>query len=286
MGIPKYVEDLQAKGRYAFSYPALVAASGKTEKAVERALSRLRQHGAIANPRKGFYVIVPPEYRVAGCLPPTWFIDDMLKFMDEHYYVGLLSAAELFGAAHHRPQEFQVVTERSHRLIECGRTRIRFFSKRNLKKTPTIKQKTRTGVMQVSTPEATALDLVRYSFELGGLSSVAIVIGELAENLKSRELINAAKEFESSVVQRLGFALDRLEKRQLADPLSKWLLDQQPRLISIRSDRSAENSKIDERWRVKVNEEIDLEPCSHNHQLTNGEPLHPGAPIFRSSRIS
>lgn len=260
MGIPKYIEDLQAKGRYSFSYPTLVTASGKSEKAVERALSRLRQHGAVANPRKGFYIIVPPEYRVAGCLPPTWFIDDMLKFMDEPYYVGLLSAAELYGAAHHRPQEFQVVTERSHRTIECGRTRIRFFSKRYIRKTPTTKQKTRTGYMQVSTPEATAFDLVRYSFELGGLSSIAVVVGELAENLKPRELVKTAREFELSVVQRLGFILDRLNKQRLSDPLSKWLLDQRPRLILLRSDRAADSAVIDDRWRVKVNEEIDIEP--------------------------
>ena len=118
MNIPEYIEDLQAKGRYSVSGQALVSETGKSEKAVERALSRLRQRSAISTPRKGFYVIVSPEYRVAGCLPATWFIDDMMKFLGESYYVGLLSAAELYGAAHHRPQEFQVVTERSHRLIE------------------------------------------------------------------------------------------------------------------------------------------------------------------------
>jgi len=259
MGIPKYIEDLQAGGRYSFSYPTLVSATGKSEKAVERALSRLRQHGTVANPRKGFYVIVPPEYRVSGCLPATWFIDDMMKFMDEQYYVGLLSAAELYGAAHHRPQEFQVVTARSHRELECGRTRIRFFSKRYVEKTLTTRHKTRTGYMQVSTPEATALDLVRYSFELGGLGSVAVVVSELSEHIKSRELVRAAAGFELSVTQRLGFVLDQLNKHKLSDPLSRWLLGQRPRLILLRSAGNGDKATIDERWRVKVNEEIDIE---------------------------
>lgn len=253
------LEDLQARGRYSFSYPTLVLETGKSEKAVERALSRLRQHGAIANPRKGFYVIVPPEYRVSGCLPATWFIDDMMNFVGEPYYVGLLSAAELYGAAHHRPQEFQVVTERSHRGIECGRTRIRFFSKRYLSRTLTTKHKTRTGYMQVSTPEATALDLVRYAFELGGLSSVAIVVSELTEHLKPRELVRAAHGFELSIVQRLGFILDKLNKHKLSDPLSKWLLDQRPRVVSLRSNGSADAAAVDGRWRINVNEEIDIE---------------------------
>ena len=258
--IPKYIESLQARGRYSFSYSTIVSGTGKSEKAVERALSRMRRHGAIANPRKGFYVIVPPEYRIASCLPATWFIDDMMKFLDEPYYVGLLSAAELYGAAHHRPQEFQVITERSHRPIECGRTRIRFFSKRHLEETLTTKQKTRTGYMRISTPEASALDLVRYSFELGGLNSVAVVVSELAESLKPRELIRASAKFELSVVQRLGVILDMIDKRKLSDPLSKWLSEQKPRPILLRTDVSDNSASIDERWRVKINEEISIEP--------------------------
>jgi hypothetical protein len=114
----------------------LRAETAKTEKAVERSLSRLREHGTIASPRKGFYVIVPPEYRAAGCLPASWFIDDLMKFIKEPYYIGLLSAAELFGAAHHRPQELQVISKQARRPLECGRVRIRFFAKRYIKQTP------------------------------------------------------------------------------------------------------------------------------------------------------
>jgi hypothetical protein len=39
MNIPEYIEDLQAKGRYSVSGQALVSETGKSEKAVERALS-------------------------------------------------------------------------------------------------------------------------------------------------------------------------------------------------------------------------------------------------------
>lgn len=259
MRIPEHIESLQAQGRYSFSYPILLAASGKQYKAVERALSRLRKGGAIANPRKGFYVIVPPEYRISGCLPASWFIDDMMKFMEENYYVGLLSAAELYGSAHHRPQELQVVAERSHRAVECGRARIRFFSKRCIEKTPVAKHKTRTGYMLVSTPEATSLDLVRYSFELGGLSAVAVTISELTEHLKPRRLVRAAEVFDLSVSQRLGFLLDRLGKQKLADQLSAWVLKQRPRLALLRSDGLTGAGLVDQRWRLRVNAEVAVE---------------------------
>lgn len=38
-----------------------------------------------------------------------------MKFLGQPYYVGLLSAAALHGAAHHQPQEFQVVTNKQFR---------------------------------------------------------------------------------------------------------------------------------------------------------------------------
>ena len=260
LSIPEQIDKLQAQGRYWFSYSSLASISGKTEKAVERAVSRLRHRGAIANPRKGFYVIVPPEYRSMACLPATWFVDDMMKFTGEYYYVGLLSAAELYGAAHHAPQQFQVITEHPHRDVKCGRVWIRFFSKRHIKHTPVAKIKTRTGYMQVSISEVTALDLIRYSFELGGLSTVAAVIAELCESLKPRQLVKAASVYELAVVQRLGFILDKLEEQQLTAALSAWLKKQRPRVIPLCSDKPASSAKLDERWHLKVNDEIDLEP--------------------------
>src|SRR5207244_10392072 len=63
--------------------------------------------------RRGFYVIVPPEYRVAGSLPAAWFIRDLMDYLRRPYYVGLLTAPSLHGAAHQAPQEFQVVTDRA-----------------------------------------------------------------------------------------------------------------------------------------------------------------------------
>jgi predicted transcriptional regulator of viral defense system len=259
MSISQYIEGLQARGQYWFSYQTLIAETDKTEKSVERSLSRLRERGLIASPRKGFYVIVPPEYRVAGCVPANWFIDDLMKFINEQYYIGLLSAAELFGAAHHRPQELQVISKRTLRPLESGRIRIRFFTKRYIEETPTTSHKVRTGYMRISTPEATALDLVRYSFELGGLDSVAVVIAELSEIMKPRELVKAAKSFELSVVQRLGFILDKAERGSLSDPLSKWIIEQRPRLVLLSTERPGKQSQINERWRLKINDNIEVE---------------------------
>ena len=73
------------------------------------ALHRLVKAGRLVMPRSGFYVIVDAQHRSVGTLPPEWFIDELMKNMGKQYYVGVLSAAQSHGAAHHRPQEFQVI---------------------------------------------------------------------------------------------------------------------------------------------------------------------------------
>ena len=114
--------------------------------------------------------------------------------------------------------------------------------------------------MRVSTPEGTALDLVRYAFELGGLSTIASVIAELSERLKARQLVRTASAYELAVVQRLGFILDKLGQQSLSAPLSKWLAQQHPSTVLLRSGMAATSAMFDERWHLKVNEDIELEP--------------------------
>src|SRR6266496_3549594 len=94
------VDAFQATGRYVL----------RREEALKKAARRLAAKGRIAIPRRGFFVIVPIEYRSAGAPPPSWFIDELMRFHGHPYYVGLLSAAALHGAGHQQPQEFQVVT--------------------------------------------------------------------------------------------------------------------------------------------------------------------------------
>ena len=47
-------------------------------------------------------------------IPADWFIAELMQFLDLPYYVGVLSAAALHGAAHQQAQEFHVVVPRCH----------------------------------------------------------------------------------------------------------------------------------------------------------------------------
>lgn len=258
--IAKFVDELPSWGRYTFNSAELKNNFEKSDDAVKLALNRLQKKGRIICPRRGFYVVVPEQYLKIGAPPPIWFIDSLMKDWGADYYVGLLSAAELYGAAHHHPQEFQVVCNKAYREIHMGRSRLRFFKKWNVKDVPVIKHNTPTGQMIVSTPEATALDLVRYYNSVGYFDNVATILLDLSESMTPRGLVAAAKRgVELSVIQRLGYILDLLERNKLADALHEWLESQAPRITELRTDISIENAVLDKKWKLYVNEQIEAD---------------------------
>ena len=255
-----FLDDLQANGRYTFTRDEAARALGLSDASIKNALWRLAKTGRLASPRRGFYVIVPPEYRVAGSLPASWFIRDLAGYLGRPYYVGLLTAASLHGAAHQAPQEFQVVSDRPLGILEAGRVRIRFVKKAFLTRTPTVGVKTPTGEMRVSTPEATAFDLVRYPERCGGLSNVATVVRELAERLDGTELVRVAEvDGEVAYAQRLGYLLDRVGRQEVARALADWIATRTPRVAPLASGQPNKGAPRHMRWRVAVNEEVDVE---------------------------
>lgn len=254
------VDSYQATGRYVLTRDHALEALGISDEALKKAVQRLVAKRRLAVPRRGFFVIVPVEYREAGAPPPAWFIDNLMKFCRQPYYVGLLSAAALHGAAHHQPQEFQVVTNEQLRPAVAGRARLKFFRKRHIELAPTMEIKTETGAMRVSTPEATALDLLRYLEGAGHLGNVATVLAELAEKMDGQRLVEVAKlDGELSSAQRLGHILDQVGTGEIGDPLAAWVGAQRPRFVPLRSDRSTRRAAKDTRWHVLVNEKVEAE---------------------------
>ena len=178
-----FVSSLMSKGHYTFTVAQAAEGLSQSLVATRAALRRLAKKGEIAMPYRGFWVIVPPEYRSIGCLPPDQFIPQLMEHLDEPYYAGLLSAAAYHGAAHQRPQVFQVVVPKNRPDIDCGKVRVRFIARKNTADIPTEPFKTPRGYLQIATPEATAFDLVGYSYRAAGLDNVATILAELAEKL-------------------------------------------------------------------------------------------------------
>ncbi len=174
--------------------------------------ARWRSKAQAFAPTRGAYVPIPPEFRSWRAVPASHFIDPMMHFLGHDYYVAYLSAAEVHGAAHQRPQVFQVITSGRLRDRSFGRVRIEFTTSAEAAGRPSADRNTPTGTMRVGTPEVTAFDLVASPEHGGGLSNVATVIGELLENdtLDVDGLARVGEGYPLSVRQRTGWMVEHV----------------------------------------------------------------------------
>lgn len=253
-----WVEQLQARGRYTFTRDQAESQTERSFVAVQTALRRLKEQGRVVSPRRGFYVVVPPEYRSTGSPPASWFIDDLMSYLSQPYYVGLLSAAAIHGASHQQPMVFQVMTSVPTRDVRAGNITIRFSMNSKTQQMPVTEKQTETGTMRVATPETTAFDLVRYRASAGHLSNVATVLGELAEQIDARALVSIAQLVSPPDAQRLGYLLDAVGERELADPLAEWVKAQRRHIVLL-SPGEPGHRKINRRWHVRPNVELEVD---------------------------
>ena len=253
------VDELQEGGRYTFTRRELEALDDRSAAGLPSALRRLKEKGRIASPRRGFYVIVPVEYRAAGSPPPSWFIDDLMAHLGQPYYVGLLSAAAIHGAAHQQPMVFQVVTDRPTRPARTGRSRIEFHSRRHIDAIAVMDIQTETGSMRVSTPEATAFDLVHYLDAAGHLGNVATVLAELAEEVDGEALARLARVYPTPDTQRLGYLLDLLGEAERVQALASWFAERRQRPVQLVPGKPEGDVPSDPRWRVIENEAVEVD---------------------------
>lgn len=207
-----YLTQLLSQGRVVFSTAQAQKDLEIGKGALLDAAEKQQRRGHLLSPRRGFYVIVPPQFLSWGAPPPSWYIDALMRHDERPYYVGLLKAAELHGASHQAVMEFQVVTDKQLPKIRAGRSAIVFYYRKNLDALAEGIQehKTDTGRMKISGPELTALDLLRYPHAAAGLDHIATVLADLGGRVEPEKLAALSGAFERSACQRLGYLLDRL----------------------------------------------------------------------------
>lgn len=254
-----YVASLAARGRYHFVSGEAQSSLGVSAAAAKLALNRLAKQKIIASPARGFYVIIPPEYQSLGCLPADQFIPALMHRLGLSYYAGLLTAAQYHGAAHHRPQEFQVFLGKSRRPIKCGAVRVAFIVRKRLEDVPVQSFNTPRGTILVSTPEATAIDLVGYQLHAGGLDLVATVLAELAEQVDPDRLVAAAGSAPAPWGQRLGYLLDLVGAADKTGPLQAYVRTRARDMAPLLPGAPRERTRRDKTWKLYVNAEVEPE---------------------------
>ena len=251
-----YLDDLQATGRYVFTTEDAVDALGTSVTAARAALRRLKRKRFVADPYRGFHVVVPPAYRRLCCLPADQFIPDLMAHLGEPYYVGLLSAAKYHGAGHQAPMVCQVVVPTSRRGLQCGGVRVEFVARQNMHETPVIERNTQTGTIRIATPEATALEVVGYPERCGYLDNVATLLAELSDSMSGDLLAAETRRAPMAWGQRLGYLLELVHETALASYLDPVLAERTAFPVALAPWKEMGGARRDRRWHVAENIEV------------------------------
>jgi predicted transcriptional regulator of viral defense system len=265
LSLNEWVRYLEVHGFHTFSFEKVRKAFPKTsEQNLFNSLYRLTLKKRIVSVYKGFYVIVPPQYAAKGLIAPVYYIDQLMEYLGKPYYICLLNAAELFGAAHQRSQRFSVMTV--YPTVNVSKGKNRFLNWMYRKEIPEKFLQTKnseTGTVRFSNPELTAIDLIQYEKHIGGLSRAATVLEELTEQTDFSKISDKLLDYTSvAAIQRLGFILENvLEQTQQADILYERLRVYAKRLnyvpLSVRSANKA--AKRNTRWKVLINTKIETD---------------------------
>jgi predicted transcriptional regulator of viral defense system len=263
LSVRKWIEDLPKKGRIAFSMDeAENAFPQMTKKAVRSSIYRMMEKDRVFSAWRGFYVIVPDEHAIKGVVPPIEYIEELMTYTGRQYYVGLLSAAAIYGAGHQQPQILTVVTD-SNDIRSKGDKPILFLSKVSMPKSQLVEQRAGYSKVRLSSPELTAIDLVCYENRIGGLGRVVDIISEM-----ELDFCKLGDDFwqmcQPPVIQRLGYMLENVlgfedsgeslySRAQAAGvKFRKTLLDPKSKTTSIKN-------VSDNKWKIIANCELEVE---------------------------
>ena len=228
-----------------------------SQEALRQALYRQQRRGRLIRLSRGsdHWLIVPLQYAAAGAPPlETWLDRYMSKTLGLPYYVALLSAAETYGASPYAVMVTQVMVPNRRRPITVGRHEIVFHTRSRIEHMPTRWHETPDGRLKVSTPELTALELVRRETASGGMSRVREVLRALWPSCTPRGLSEALEALqEVPTAQRLGALLALDDQDALASSVRKWLGDKPLRIVPLEGGQTSDTSSgVDIAFKVRL----------------------------------
>jgi predicted transcriptional regulator of viral defense system len=148
---------------------------------------------------------------------------------------------------------------KARRPIRCGQVRVAFIVRKRLKEVPVQNFNTPRGVILVSTPEATAVDLVGYHHHVGGLDQVATILSELAEQIDPQKLLTAARTAPVPWAQRLGYLLERARAPEKATALKIFVKGAAHETVPLLPGATQEHAQRIAEWKLLINTEVELD---------------------------
>lgn len=260
MNAKEYIKYLLSIESYSFSVDEISKATDGSANSLKFELHRLSEKGEVINLRKGFYLIITPRYSTSKKIPIQLYCEKLFKYLNRSYYIGLFSAAKIYGASHQQVQRDYLITEQpKFNDISKNTIDIRFFTTRNWPDKNIQLKKSDAGIYKISSPALTIVDLIHHQTKLGGINRILATIEELAEELTSADMEELLDWYPNkSTLQRFGFLLEELEINENFQELIYGNLKSSkffPVLLSPKSKEKA--GAVDNRWKVDVNVKLE-----------------------------
>lgn len=255
----KLIEDMEAEGRRTFTAEEVMKRLNLERRNALAILGGLKRAKRVVSLTSGLYALWHPSERRWG-IHPLPVLDAMMKHRKCPYYVGLLSASDHYGAAHHKPQVLQVIIQKQMRFRKAKELATSFHVFNQFPSEGLSLVKTQGEMIMFSSPERTALDLFYFESACGGFKNICLVIRNLMPKLKKGNLKKIIDAYPySSSIQKLGYMLEHFgSDKQLLDVLIKWAGDNEPHNIAL-SSRFPKRGKVHPLWNVIENAKIEVE---------------------------
>jgi predicted transcriptional regulator of viral defense system len=265
--IRDWVEDLPKRGKITFSKKEVeMQFPNLTNRNILNTFNRLVLKKKLQSVWRGFWVVVPVEYGLKGIVDPIEYIAQLMAFLGQNYYIGLLSAAAIHGAAHQQPMELMLIISSNHLRDKVKNdVKISFAGKKEIPQQYLQQITVKSGYIPVSTPELTAIDLLLYVKNVGGINRVATVLSELAEVVDFEKIsLDFFQNVNTANIQRLGYLLKTLGYSEVADSLFKKankanLKFRKYPLCVKRQQAKLSEFPVDEKWKIIINEKIEID---------------------------
>ena len=242
--IRKWIQSLEKKGIYSFSMQELKEVFPLLkEKTILNTLGTLKKQGKLLPLWNGIYSIVRfvdignatdnKAIREEG--KPYFYIETLMQHLKREYYVALLSAVEVYLSPKEALQanEITVITSLPPlRDSFRGQGKIRYLVKKDIKNLREIGVKRKPlpfsikeRTLRVASLELTAVDLLLYEKEIGGIQKAVEVIQRIKNHLSWQELpTEVILSTPVSIFQRLGYVLSFIKEEELAERLKERVL--------------------------------------------------------------
>lgn len=198
-----------------------------SDEGLRKALHRQQRRGRLVRVShgSGHWLIVPLRHAVSGAPPlETWLDRYMCQTLQTPYYVGLLSAAETYGASPYAVMLTQVLVPAPRRPITVGRHEVVFHTRVRLEQMPTQWHETPEGRFKISTPGLTVLDILQRETALGGIARVREVLQGLWGRCTPEGLTHALEVIGNvPLAQRLGALIALDNETELIPAVEAWL---------------------------------------------------------------